>query len=79
MPQISTSHYVNDSMSVPQCLKSIEAKMRMCDTREWKFLNICIKKRKPICLFYSGMSGIVSAMLLHVYYMLRIYHMRCFM
>lgn len=61
MPQISTSHYVNDSMSVPQCLKSIEAKMRMCDTREWKFLNICIKKRKPICLFYSGMSGIVSA------------------
>jgi len=61
MRQILTSHYVSDSMDVPQCIKSIKEKLTNGDTREWRFLSSCIKKRKPVCLFYSGMSGTVSA------------------
>lgn len=61
MRNVATSHYVSDSMAVPQCIETIKEKLTKCDTKEWKFLSCCIKKRKPVCLFYSGMSGIVSA------------------
>lgn len=58
MPQHRT---VIDSMSVPQCIETIKEKLANHTTKDWKILSNCIKKRKPVCLFYSGMSGIVSA------------------
>lgn len=61
MRNVATSHYVIDSMSVPQCVETVKQKLADHATKEWRILSNCIKRRKPVCLFYSGMSGIVSA------------------